>query len=220
MTADEVLQRATNLAAWAEDLINEEWLLDNRPSEPSKEFEVAEVKGAPVAASPASDADEERWLIETTMEVVRIAERAVTHQAALKAKHSEAGFASIANDSTTEASLNYRSDSAAVPPSDQTSVAHRTDGSEVSKSNPTEDSTVNHPQTPRTLGSTKTPQFDANIYLAESAIRREQSPHSEHRSHLDTTRSTVSAGGNRPREEALHYLLRHLKGIQEKAQKQ
>jgi len=206
LTTDEVRQRAADLAAWAEDLISEELLLDNRPTkqyEPD-EIEPEEIESNPVAAIQGSEDQEERWLIETTMEVVRIAERAVTNQAAMKAKQTEA--------STNLISTEISSDSASDLPSNV--------GKKIYTSNSTEDSTVNHPQTPFALGSIKTPHFDANSLLAESAIRREQPPHTDHRSHLVATRPNVNAGGNRPREEALHYLLRHLKGIQEKAQQQ
>lgn len=214
LTADQVRQRAADLAAWAEELISEELLLDNRPHAKHEPAEVeASITDSNFAEESAADStqspvdDEERWLIETTMEVVRIAERAVTNQAALKAKNSEAASANHLDENTANIA-------------EDVSDTDKQFDNVTSTSNPTEESTVNFAQNPRQFGTTNSPSIDMSSLPAESTIRREQSPHSDHRSHLDTTRTTVSVGGNRPREEALHYLLRHLKGIQEKAQKQ
>ncbi len=177
-TSEQVARRSADLAAWAEELITEELLMDDRNSSRKSE----ELNGG--LDNPQSDAggdDEERWLIETTMEMVRIAERAVTNQAVMKSK-----LSGDAQDVASPHSPN------------QESV-------EIQTQNVTLDA------------------HDATVVL-ESSIRHEQLPHSDHRSHLGQTRSggagATSGTVNRPREEALHYLLRHLKGVQEKAQKQ
>jgi hypothetical protein len=119
------------------------------------------------------------------MEMVRIAEQAVTQQAAMKAKQSGDAQDATSTDSPKQENFEIQT----VQSQDATVVGNNA------------------------------------IVLPESNIRREQMPHSDHRSHLGQTRAGVAVGAtsgvvNRPREEALHYLLRHLKGVQEKAQKQ
>lgn len=179
-SADQIIHRSAELAAWAEELITEELLMDDRTgSRVSSEIERTNRPNVEAGVD-----DEERWLIETTMEMVRIAERAVTNQAAMKAKQS--GDLRDVENSHSPTQENSQIQTVQM-----------------------QNSTISHP--------------DAEF--PESTIRREQMPHTDHRSHLGQTRTGVAGGTtngvvNRPREEALHYLLRHLKGVQEKAQKQ
>ncbi len=180
-SSEQVARRSAEMAAWAEELIIEELLMDDRNV--SRSYEETQPVVERTKASDQVD-DEERWLIETTMEMVRIAERAVVHQAAMKSKPS-----GETPDVTGPSSPNQES---------------------------TEIQTVQSQNTAAEAG-------DA-VILPESSIRREQMPHTDHRSHLGQARAggvgATSGVVNRPREEALHYLLRHLKGVQEKAQKQ
>lgn len=185
-TAEQVARRSAEMAAWAEDLITEELLMDRQSG--SSNF--ADVQSDSERSSTNLNVDEEeRWLIETTMEMVRIAEQAVTNQAVMKAKLAGEAQDVVHTDSHTQES-------------DQIQTAH----SQNIKMG-TEDGTM-QPESKQ----------------LESNIRREQLPHTDHRSHLNQTRAPYSSStngvSNRPREEALHYLLRHLKGVQEKAQKQ
>jgi len=183
-----VIRRSAEMAAWAEELITEELLMDdlngsrNSAEPPSNSGETHRAVDSPSA--DVSIDDEERWLIETTIEMVRIAERAVTNQAAMKSKQSGDAQDVASTDSPTQESFEIQ----AVQSQNIAMAA----GDEA--------------------------------MLTESSIQREQMPHSDHRSHLGQTRTglagSTSGVVNRPREEALHYLLRHLKGVQEKAQKQ
>ncbi|MDX1926089.1 MAG: TIGR03546 family protein [Pirellulaceae bacterium] len=179
-STDHIIRRSAEMAAWAEELITEELLMDDRKgSRISSEIERTDSPNVNAGVD-----DEERWLIETTMEMVRIAERAVTNQAAMKAKQSG----------------DLREVDSSHSPTQETSEI-------------------------QTIESQNSTISGTDAVLPESSIRREQMPHSDHRSHLGQTRAGVAGGTtngvvNRPREEALHYLLRHLKGVQEKAQKQ
>ena len=186
-SSDEVIRRAADTAAWAEELITDELLMDDRGGTHTHEVPHHMVDG-----QTASVDEEERWLIETTMEMVRIAERAVTNQAALKAKQSGDAQNLASTDSSTRES------------------------SELQTDNANQDGLV---------GSTNAPaNVSRGAVVGEANIRYAQKPHFENQTHLEN-RSVRDAGDasaahvNRPREEALHYLLRHLKGIQEKAQK-
>lgn len=174
-SSEHVIRRSEEMAAWAEELITEELLMDDRSAAPNP------------AVGPTSNVgvnEEERWLIETTLEMVRIAEQAVTNQAALKAKQPGDSQDIASTDSPKQESFEIQ-----------------------------------------TVQSQNTTVSNEQIVVPESSIRREQMPHSDHRSHLGQARAGIAGGAssgavNRPREEALHYLLRHLKGVQEKAQKQ
>ena len=179
VSSDQIVRRSADLAAWAEELITEELLMDDR----SGSYSASQTDRPDVSTTHVAVDDEERWLIETTMEMVRIAERAVTNQAAIKAKQfGDQQDTQSAHTSTQE-------------------------NSEI-----------------QTVQSQDTSMAGMETGLPDSSIRREQMPHSDHRSHLGQARTGVAggptSGANRPREEALHYLLRHLKGVQEKAQKQ
>ncbi len=194
----EIAERAANLAAWAEELIGEELLADARTKEqfspPANPLDASPKPNAGTEVDANAD-DEERWLIETTMEVVRFAERAVTQQAALKAKQVE-------------------------------NVTETTESAQASDFEAQVDGNRGH-ELP--LGSAVLPNQvavdDLEKSVAEveqngSTIRREQFAHADHGNHLVVSRPVDAVNGNRPREEALHYLLRHLKGVQEKAQQQ
>jgi uncharacterized protein (TIGR03546 family) len=179
-TTEQIIQRSAEIAAWAEELITEELLMDDRSGSPVP----SEMQNTNASATYVNVDDEERWLIETTMEMVRIAEQAVTNQAAMKAKHT----ADLHDPTHAQSSIQEISEIQIVQPQN-TSLAGR------------------------------------EADLPASSIRREQMPHSDHRSHLGPSRtsapdSAINGAVNQPREEALHYLLRHLKGVQEKAQKQ
>jgi hypothetical protein len=203
-STDSILRRAAEMAAWAEELIAEELLMDSRiglGGEIDAQRVASDAASVTASRETQSAADaEDRWLIETTMEVVRIAEQAVTHQAAMKKHTSDPHEAALDSD-------------LAENPAPRTV-------------NPSGDSMMRFPQIPSFADSQITADRDKEeSKFSESTIRREQNSHHDHRSHLDTTRAGVVNGTptgtvNRPREEALHYLLRHLKGIQEKAQKQ
>ena len=185
-TTDEVIQRAADLAVWAEELIRDELLEDSKTNRVTTHAQTGQ------GTTAGTGDEEEQWLIETTMEVVRIAEQAVANQAAMKAKQAEESI-------------------------DNTKVIEK---SETQLSKSTEDSTLNAPNVSGVFESAFGQRTNVESVTTDSTIRREQSPHTEHHSHLDASRSTNATGVNRPREEALHYLLRHLKGVQEKAQKQ
>ena len=180
--SDQVIRRAAEMAVWAEELISEELLMDN-PAEsrnPVESYNPIDSHSVEVGVD-----DEERWLIETTLEMVRIAERAVTDQAAMKAKQSGDALDVASTDSLSKESFEIQ-----TVQSQNAIVAAGDEGA-----------------------------------LPAASIRREQMPHDERSSHLGHTHagltgSSTSGVVNRPREEALHYLLRHLKGVQEKAQKQ
>ncbi len=193
--SDQVIRRAAETAAWAEELITDELLMDERSG--------STVHGVPnktlsVQPTHAAVDDEERWLIETTMEMVRIAERAVTNQAALKARQSGDAQDGASHQSSIQES------------------------SEIQTGNAMQAVNVNfQPISSKSASQSSSATANADAPLTESPIRREQFPHADHRSHLDKTRAGVPSGVvNQPREEALHYLLRHLKGIQQKAQNQ
>jgi len=183
-----VIRRSAEMAAWAEELITEELLMDDRSgSGNSVELPSNSAEFDKPVDSPSADVsvdDEERWLIETTIEMVRIAERAVTNQAVMKSKQSGEAQDVVSTDSPTQESCEIQ-----TVQSQSITVA-----------------------------------AGAEATSPASSIRREQISHSDHRSHLGQTRAGVAGATsgvvNRPREEALHYLLRHLKGVQEKAQKQ
>ena len=136
------------------------------------------------------------------MEMVRIAERAVTNQAALKARQSDGAQDGASHQSSTQESSEIQTGNAMQA----VNVDFQLISSKLASQS-----------------SSATANDDAP--LTESPIRREQFPHADQRSHLDKTRAGVPSGAgsgvvNQPREEALHYLLRHLKGIQQKAQNQ
>lgn len=151
-TTEEVIQRAASLAAWADDAIAS--LL--RPEDAVNTGSCSSELPAEEDGTTADTLDDdERWLIETTMEVVRIAEHTVSQQAANKFKV------------TTGNSMT---------------------------------STVN-----------ESPRMQEDLI-----VRREQSTQMDLRVH--STPATVT-NDNQPREEALQYLLRHLKGVQEKVKK-
>ncbi len=190
-SADEIAQRAAEIAAWAEELVDDELAMDRKST--ASEHRTSEDALSKQSGTTTSDVtDEDRWLIETTMEVVRIAEQAVAAQTVQKSK--------IADDRN-----DLSSDRASRPEDDaESNVAARVN--ERSK----RDSLM-------PASGSITTELDS-MQNADSQIRREQAPHSDHHTHLETNRSGVASGAvNRPREEALHYLLRHLKGIQEKA---
>jgi hypothetical protein len=195
-SSDQVIRRAADTAAWAEELITDELLMDNRSR--SDNHEMPQNLADNLSADKNAD-DEERWLIETTIEMVRIAERAVTTQAAMKAKQSGDAPGAASADSSTKESF------------------------EIQTGNANQDAIAKFQPISSYVGSQSAPAAATDdAVLRESRILYEQMPHYDHRSHLA---SEGVAGGaasglvNRPREEALHYLLRHLKGVQEKAQK-
>lgn len=154
----EVVHRASELSQWAEEAIND--LLEEERTGIHQRIDDA--KHLDEKATPhvqlrevLSNADrpipDEQWLMQTTMEVMRIAEKAVEQIASTRQKLSD------------------------------------TSTGETNESSRQEPTAVTQPG---------------------SAIMKHDSAH---------------AGGTRsptlPREEALHYLLRHLKGIQENAEK-
>ena len=197
--SDQVIRRAAETAAWAEELISDELLMDDRSG--SSGHEGAHKALSSQRTDGAVD-DEERWLIETTIEMVRIAERAVTHQAALKARQAgDVQDAASHNSSTLEST-------------------------EIQTGNTTQDVIVEFQPLSSYLGSQNSSAAAGEVArLPASQIRREQFPHADNRRHLEKSRdgaasSATSGVANQPREEALHYLLRHLKGIQQKAQNQ
>ncbi len=193
-TTDEIAERAANLAAWAEELINEELLADARTNEHSSPLDTTSIPNAGTEIEANAD-DDERWLIETTMEVVRFAERAVTQQAALKAKQFE---------SVTEATESTQA----------SDFETQADGTRE------RDLPLSSSELPNQVALGREAKPVAEGEENSSTIRREQSAHADHGIHLDVSRPVTAVSGNRPREEALHYLLRHLKGVQEKAQQQ
>jgi hypothetical protein len=196
VSSDEVIRRAAAMAAWTEELITEELLMDNRTGNSDRDTPRATAQESTKAAVE----DEERWLIETTMEVVRIAERAVTNQAAMRSKRSSEAQDGTRTDSSTQ------------------------ENSEIQTGNAIQATVVEfQPISIAPQGSSITVSYE--VQTSDASIRREQMPHSSRPSHLENARAGI-AGGNTsgalhpPREEALHYLLRHLKDFQEKAQKQ
>ena len=197
--SDQVIRRAAETAAWAEELITDELLMDEQCGST-----VHGVRHKTLSVHPIHAAvdDEERWLIETTMEMVRIAERAVTNQAALKARQSDGAQDGASHQSSTQES------------------------SEIQTGNAMQAVNVDFQLISSKLASqSSSATANDDVPLTASPIRREQFPHADQRSHLDKTRAGVPSGAgsgvvNQPREEALHYLLRHLKGIQQKAQNQ
>jgi uncharacterized protein (TIGR03546 family) len=199
-TSDEVIRRASEIAVWAEELITEELLLDDRSK---SHHHVATHTTMEDHSAGAGADDEEQWLIETTLEMVRIAERAVTDQAAMKAKPTNTARDVASTDSAIQES------------------------SEIQTENAAQDVMEKFQTTSNDAGSQNSTAFagDAGLSPTSSIRRREQMPHTDHRNHLGQTRAGIDGSAengvvNRPREEALHYLLRHLKGVQEKAQKQ
>jgi uncharacterized protein (TIGR03546 family) len=162
-TADEIVQRAASLAAWADDAITSLLQMDQVTAN-----DTAKPESSVPSALNGTDDDDEKWLIETTMEVVRIAEQTVSQQASLKSKSTQS------------------------------------------------------------MSTTASP-MDSVALKSNMVLRRDPTAHADQHIHLDAAgvgdtplgNSTVPQNrSDQPREEALRYLLRHLKAIQEKVKTQ
>ncbi len=191
LTTDQILQRAVKLADWAEEAIgavlqseidsNITGEATTAPDSLTREAQVLHDGAARVSSV------EDQWLIETTMEVVRIAEQAVSQQAALKSK---------LNNDTEEEPIEtlLRTDS---PQNQETSTMN-----------------LNHDAVlEATAGSHLKPNVASGPGLESAALDLQSNPG-------DGIRRQQAAHGNQPRDEALRYLLRHLKGIQDKVHRQ
>jgi hypothetical protein len=206
-SSEAILQRAIELAEWADELISAE-LNNDAATQPPAELQTALDSNA--AASVDSELAEDQWLIETTMEVVRIAEQAVSQQAALK-------FKPMRDQSARAESP--------VHPVHQPDAIERTDSQqpEIPNMSSVQDAAIASSPLDRihfhagthVAGDGVSPAISEPM-SSGNKIRRPQDAHAEVGSHLPATRS----GSDQPREEALRYLLRHLKGIQDKVQKQ
>ena len=210
-TTDDIIRRAANLADWAEEAIASVLQSDAYPATTEESTTSSgmshSVTGVSADLSNSANSDDDQWVIETTMEVVRIAEQAVTQQANLKIKPPRDGdlglSTNIALDNTFE-----RTDS----------KQDRETSNMNSMQDTTFDLNLGGGVNCRPPASNSEGQAQLPIELrsdASDAIRRQQLAHGDMRNHLPKNQPT-----DQPREEALRYLLRHLKGIQDKVQKQ
>lgn len=205
-TTDAILRRASKLAEWADEAIAS--VLQDDTSHLAARFappaESTDIEANMLATEAlASNSIEDQWLIETTLEVVRIAEQAVTQQASLKLK--------TVRDS--EQNLHPEGDESAV----LSDMAEKQEIKSILDSTSSVKSLGDGENRQFGFGSDGVTDVQAELRLTPSdTIRLQQSAHADWGSHV----ATHLLPANQPREEALHYLLRHLKGIQDKVQNQ
>ncbi len=176
-TTSDVIRRASDLADWADDaiaaLLNSEQSPRGEASEKTTKID-SQVAPQSDPSPHAENTDvangedpDEKWLIETTLEFVRIAEETVSQKAYSKTRLDPHMTLAAQGDLNTVKDTPVRRE-----PNVRTDQHVRMD-SAVTKNAPAHGLTMPH-----------------------------------------------DGKSNQPREEALHYLLRHLKGIQEKVRKQ
>ncbi len=176
-TTSDVIRRASDLADWADDaiaaLLNSEQSPRGEASDKTTKIDshvAPQAAASPIAENMdiANGEDpDEKWLIETTLEFVRIAEETVSQKAYSKTRLDPHMTLAAQGD------LNTVKD---------TSVRREPNG-----------------------------RNDQHVRM-DSAVTKGAPAHGLIMPH--------DGKSNQPREEALHYLLRHLKGIQEKVRKQ
>jgi uncharacterized protein (TIGR03546 family) len=235
-STDEIIRRSAQLAEWAEEAIATALRCDASPatadaSEMSTKDRASTQKTGAAGIPPSPtvftapdplqqidefnardndrDAGDDQWLIETTMEVVRIAERAVSQQANRKLKTSYDNLADDLPIETTEKQV--------VSPSDsQEKLQISTPNSMQDALNVQNDFVLQTGKMPSGNGERAPALTVGGRSDMNDSIRRQQPAHGETGNHY----SVQNTSHDQPREEALRYLLRHLKGIQDKAQKQ
>ncbi len=181
-SADEVAQRAADIAAWAEELVGDELAMD-RQSPSANDTNLTEAGAKDVS-------DDDRWLIETTMEVVRIAEQAVAAQSVQKSKNTD-----DKNELSGTVASSNRDDA------DPNARQHSRNGREEIQLCPQVE----------TVRLTWIPIRAAKRRFGANRLRIATITVTWRRAALALHQESIVPRG------ALHYLLRHLKGIQEKA---